>query len=155
MVWLYEAAFLGKRVDCTSTITTALKVRQITKDGTPTFLPFGRYPIDKPPLSYHYFAEYILLKGLFEAFQKPGSTENEYVMKCVMRSFNTLKNAVMPYLGQLLPNLTQKMTEAAKNPTKPHYNHYLFESLSIAIRIVCKEQPGAVGNFDMSNETKF
>lgn len=89
-----------------------------------------------------------LLKGLFEAFQKTGSTENEYVMKCVMRSFNTLKNAVMPYLGQLLPNLTQKMTEAAKNPTKPHYNHYLFESLSIAIRIVCKEQPAAVGNFE-------
>ena len=91
-----------------------------------------------------------LLKGLFEAFQKQGSAENEYVMKCVMRSFNTLKNAVMPYLGDLLPSLTQKLTEAAKNPTKPHYNHYLFESLSIAIRIVCKEQPAAVTNFEQA-----
>ena len=89
-----------------------------------------------------------LLKGLFEAFQKTGSAENEYVMKCVMRSFNTLKNAVMPYLGDLLPSLTQKLTEAAKNPTKPHYNHYLFESLSISIKIVCKEQPAAVENFE-------
>lgn len=89
-----------------------------------------------------------LLKGLFAAFQKPGSTENEYVMKCVMRSFNTLKTAVMPYLAELLPNLTQKLALAAKNPTKPHYNHYLFESLSISIRIVCKEQPAAVANFE-------
>jgi exportin-2 (importin alpha re-exporter) len=89
-----------------------------------------------------------LLTGLFGAFSLPGSTENEYVMKCVMRSFSTLREAVIPYLATLLPSLTQKLQQAAKNPTRPHYNHYLFESLSLSIRIVCKSQPSAVANFE-------
>ncbi|XP_059097421.1 exportin-2-like [Tigriopus californicus] len=89
-----------------------------------------------------------LLTGLFGAFSLPGSTENEYVMKCVMRSFSTLKESVIPYLASLLPVLTQKLQLAAKNPTRPHYNHYLFESLGLSIRIVCKTQPQAVANFE-------
>jgi len=89
-----------------------------------------------------------LLKNLFSAFDLPGSSENEYVMKAVMRSFSGLQEAVVPYLAHLLPPLTNKLTQAAKNPTRPHYNHYLFESLSLAIRIVCKSNPGAVQNFE-------
>jgi exportin-2 (importin alpha re-exporter) len=42
-----------------------------------------------------------------------------------MRSFSTLQENVIPYLATLLPILTQKMQLAAKNPSKPHYNHYL------------------------------
>ena len=89
-----------------------------------------------------------LLTGLFGAFNLQGSAENEYVMKCVMRSFSTLQEAVIPYLASLLPSLTQKLQLAAKNPTRPHYNHYLFESLGLSIRIVCKSQPAAVTNFE-------
>ncbi|XP_071743151.1 exportin-2 isoform X2 [Lepeophtheirus salmonis] len=90
-----------------------------------------------------------LLTGLFGAFSLPGSAENEYVMKCVMRSFSALQESVVPFLASLLPVLTQKLQQAAKNPTRPHYNHYLFESLSLSIRIVCKTQPTAVSNFEM------
>ena len=54
----------------------------------------------------------------------------------------------MPYLAHLLPVLTVKLQEAAKNPTKPHFNHYLFETLSLSIRIVCTRQPSAVNNFE-------
>jgi len=89
-----------------------------------------------------------LLKNLFSAFDLPGSSENEYVMKAVMRSFSGLQEAVVPYLAHLLPPLTNKLALAAKNPTRPHYNHYLFESLSLAIRIVCKSNPGAVQSFE-------
>merc|ERR1719219_1984488 len=89
-----------------------------------------------------------LLKSLFGAFEQPGSSENEYIMKAVMRSFSALQEAVVPFLAQLLPPLTNKLTQAAKNPTRPHYNHYLFESLSLSIRIVCKTNPAAVGNFE-------
>merc|ERR1719219_2359868 len=89
-----------------------------------------------------------LLKSLFGAFEQPGSSENEYIMKAVMRSFSALQEAVVPYLAHLLPPLTNKLTQAAKNPTRPHYNHYLFESLSLAIRIVCKSNPAAVQNFE-------
>ena len=89
-----------------------------------------------------------LLKNLFSAFDQPGSNENEYIMKAVMRSFSALQEAVVPYLAHLLPPLTNKLTQAAKNPTRPHYNHYLFESLSLSIRIVCKSNPAAVTNFE-------
>jgi len=89
-----------------------------------------------------------LLQSLFDVLSRPTSAENEYVMKCIMRSFSTLQAAVIPYLSTLLTALTQKLQLAAKNPTKPHYNHYLFESLSLSIRIVCKEQPSAVANFE-------
>ena len=89
-----------------------------------------------------------LLEGLFGAFALPGSAENEYVMKCVMRSFSCLQSEVMPYLPHVLPVLTQKLEAAAKNPTKPHYNHYLWETLCLSIRIVCTGQPSAVNNFE-------
>jgi len=89
-----------------------------------------------------------LLKNLFSAFDLPGSAENEYVMKAVMRSFSSLQEAVVPFLAHLLPPLTAKLTQAAKNPTRPHYNHYLFESLSLSIRIVCRSNPAAVQSFE-------
>merc|ERR1719219_1459251 len=89
-----------------------------------------------------------LLKSLFGAFEFAGSAENEYVMKAVMRSFSALQDSVVPYLSHLLPPLTSKLSQAAKNPTRPHYNHYLFESLSLSIRIVCKTNPAAVANFE-------
>merc|ERR1719195_1070525 len=89
-----------------------------------------------------------LLQSLFDVLSRPTSAGNEYVMKCIMRSFSTLQAAVIPYLSTLLTALTQKLQLAAKNPTKPHYNHYLFESLSLSIRIVCKTNPAAVANFE-------
>ena len=36
----------------------------------------------------------------------------------------------------------------AKNPSKPHFNHYLFETLSLSIRIVCKSNRAAVSSFE-------
>jgi len=69
-------------------------------------------------------------------------------MKAVMRSFSALQEAVVPFLAHLLPPLTSKLTQAAKNPTRPHYNHYLFESLSLSIRIVCKSNAAAVQSFE-------
>ena len=89
-----------------------------------------------------------LLHGLFSCFEKPGSAENEYVMKCIMRSLSTLQEAAIPFLATLLPALNVKLQAAAKNPTRPHYNHYLFECFSLSIRVVCKSQPAAVANFE-------
>lgn len=42
--------------------------------------------------------------------------------------------------------VTQK--SAFQNPSKPHFNHYLFESLCLSIRITCKANPAAVGSFE-------
>lgn len=55
-----------------------------------------------------------------------------------MRAFSTLDESVIPFLAELLPKLTQKLTIVAKNPSRPHFNHYLFETISLSIRLVYK-----------------
>lgn len=89
-----------------------------------------------------------LLSGLFSILSIPGSTENEYVMKAIMRSFSTLEEVSMPFMGVALPRLTEILTVVAKNPSQPHFNHFLFETLSLAVKIVCKAQPAAVSSFE-------
>lgn len=89
-----------------------------------------------------------LLSGLFGVLSVTGSTENEYVMKAIMRSFATLQELTMPFMGVALPRLTEILTNVAKNPSRPNFNHFLFETLAVAIKIVCKEQPTAVSSFE-------
>lgn len=89
-----------------------------------------------------------LLKNLFGAMEFPGSQENEYIMKAVMRSFSTLQQQVIPFLGDLLPKLTTKLSLVSRNPSKPHFNHYLFETLGLSIRIVCSSNQSAVSSFE-------
>ncbi|XP_015114350.1 exportin-2 [Diachasma alloeum] len=89
-----------------------------------------------------------LLKGLFALLELSGSGENEYAMKAIMRSFGTLKENVVPFLGDLLPKLTEKLAIVARNPSRPNFNHYLFETLGLSIRIVCKTNPEAVISFE-------
>ncbi|PNF40478.1 Exportin-2 [Cryptotermes secundus] len=89
-----------------------------------------------------------LMNNLFKAMTLPGSHENEYIMKAVMRSFSSLQEHVIPFLGELLPKLTEKLSVVARNPSRPHFNHYLFEALSISIRIVCVADSNAVTSFE-------
>lgn len=86
--------------------------------------------------------------GLFQALSKPNSNENEYVMKAIMRVINTLNEHSMPFMGAMLPKLTEILTQVSKNPSKPHFNHFLFETIALAIKIVCKIEPNAVTSFE-------
>ncbi|XP_075231087.1 chromosome segregation 1 [Lycorma delicatula] len=88
-----------------------------------------------------------LLNGLFGALTIRGQ-ENEYIMKAIMRSFSALQEAVIPYLGEFLPKLTEILKTVSKNPSKPHFNHYLFETITFSITIVCKSNPAAVSSFE-------
>ncbi|XP_076182593.1 chromosome segregation 1 [Ptiloglossa arizonensis] len=89
-----------------------------------------------------------LLKNLFACLNIPGSEENEYVMKAIMRSFGTLQEVVVPFLADLLPKLTEKLTVVSRNPSRPNFNHYLFEIFGLSIKIVCKTNPAAVSSFE-------
>lgn len=75
-----------------------------------------------------------LLKGLFACLNTPGSEENEYVMKAIMRSFDILQEIVVPFLVDLLPKLTEELAIVSRNPSRPNFNHYLFETLSLSIK---------------------
>lgn len=90
----------------------------------------------------------VLLKNLFAVMELPCSLENEYVMKTVMRTFSLSKDLIIPYLGTLLPALTSRLMAVSKNPSKPHFNHYLFETLCLSVKIVCKNDKTAVTNFE-------
>uniref|UniRef100_A0A8C2SDY2 Exportin-2 n=1 Tax=Capra hircus TaxID=9925 RepID=A0A8C2SDY2_CAPHI len=90
----------------------------------------------------------ILLTNLFKALTLPGSSENEYIMKAIMRSFSLLQEAIIPYIPTLITQLTQKLLAVSKNPSKPHFNHYMFEAICLSIRITCKSNPAAVVNFE-------
>lgn len=37
-----------------------------------------------------------------------------------------------------------------RNPSKPHFNHYLFETLALSIKIVCSQTPEAVSSFEQA-----
>ncbi|KAK2157652.1 hypothetical protein LSH36_187g00016 [Paralvinella palmiformis] len=89
-----------------------------------------------------------LLTNLFNAMTLPGSEENEYIMKAIMRTFSLLQEGIIPYVATLVTRLTEKLVQVSKNPSKPHFNHYLFESVCIAIRNTCKVNPAAVTSFE-------
>uniref|UniRef100_A0A7N8X746 Exportin-2 n=1 Tax=Mastacembelus armatus TaxID=205130 RepID=A0A7N8X746_9TELE len=89
-----------------------------------------------------------LLNNLFKALALPGSAENEYIMKAIMRSFSLLQEAIVPYIPTLIGQLTHKLLLVSKNPSKPHFNHYLFESLCLSVRITCKANPTTVNSFE-------
>lgn len=89
-----------------------------------------------------------LVSGLFSTLALPGSAENEYVMKAIMRSFHVLQSASMPFMGLALPRLTEILTLVSKNPSRPHFNHYLFETLALSIKIVCQADASAVSSFE-------
>ncbi|XP_033214129.1 exportin-2 isoform X2 [Belonocnema kinseyi] len=91
-----------------------------------------------------------LLNSLFVAVEIPGSEDNEYIMKAIMRSFAILQDNVVPHLPNLLPKLTEKLVTVAKNPGRPNFNHYLFETLSLSIKIVCRRSSEAVISFEQT-----
>ncbi|KAK4290993.1 hypothetical protein Pmani_036148 [Petrolisthes manimaculis] len=89
-----------------------------------------------------------LYGNLLGVLGKEESQQNEYVMKTVMRVTSILEEDLMQHAGLVVPQLILKLQQVAKNPTKPHFIHYLFETLSIVVKTVCGSVDGAVGEFD-------
>ncbi|CAG9124701.1 unnamed protein product [Plutella xylostella] len=85
---------------------------------------------------------------LAELLQAIEPTHNEYVMKAFLRTVTCLGDASLQYLGAALPALARLLAQVAKNPSKPHFNHYLFETLSLSVKLVTKANPSAVSAFE-------
>ena len=79
-----------------------------------------------------------LLVNLFAALKFASSQQNEYIMKAILRSMSTMKDNLVPYSEILLKELSEKLAAVSLNPTKPHFNHYLFESICCIIRYTGK-----------------
>lgn len=91
-----------------------------------------------------------LVINLFGALKIQGSEQNEYVMKAILRSMSTMQGNLAPYSNSLLKELTAKLTEVSQNPSKPHFNHYLFEAICCIIRHSCEVNASLVNQFESS-----
>ncbi|VVC32399.1 Hypothetical protein CINCED_3A009409 [Cinara cedri] len=89
-----------------------------------------------------------LIKSLFGVLTKHGSEENSHTMKAIMRTFFTLNQQIIPLLAELLPILTDKLMIVARNPSQPEFNHYLFETISFCVKLVCELTPEGISSFE-------
>ena len=89
-----------------------------------------------------------LIVNLFAVLKMTGSEENEYTMKAILRSISTMQENMAPYSETLLKELANKLTLVSQNPSKPHFNHYLFESICCVIRNSCNVNPKSVELFE-------
>jgi exportin-2 (importin alpha re-exporter) len=89
-----------------------------------------------------------LFNGLFTVLENPELPENDYVMKCITRILATIGADIAPVSDLVMLKLTRSLERVCKNPTNPHFNHYLFEGLALLVRSCC-------GSGDVSAITKM
>eukprot|EP01117_Protostelium_nocturnum_P012777 TRINITY_DN4729_c0_g4_i1.p1 TRINITY_DN4729_c0_g4~~TRINITY_DN4729_c0_g4_i1.p1 ORF type:complete len:1023 (-),score=284.50 TRINITY_DN4729_c0_g4_i1:134-3040(-) len=82
-----------------------------------------------------------LLTILFGALQTDNHKENEYTMKTIMRVCQTAKEDIIPFGQTCIDSLVAVFARIYRNPVNAHFNHYLFESLAILCKIICKSSP--------------
>ena len=88
-----------------------------------------------------------LFTGLFAIIDSQES-ENDYVMKCVMRSLAVLGEDVLPVTNIVIEKLTAALARVAKNPSNPQFNHFMFESIAVLIRSICSRDPSKTETFE-------
>mmetsp|Transcript_22084 Transcript_22084/g.77407 ORF Transcript_22084/g.77407 Transcript_22084/m.77407 type:complete len:992 (-) Transcript_22084:120-3095(-) len=89
-----------------------------------------------------------LMTSLFALMNAPDYPENDYLMKCVMRIVNVCKTKVTPHIGPVLESLTAVLKRVCANPSQPHFNHFLFETVAVLVRNVCAENPASAADFE-------
>mmetsp|Transcript_11110 Transcript_11110/g.12872 ORF Transcript_11110/g.12872 Transcript_11110/m.12872 type:complete len:995 (+) Transcript_11110:161-3145(+) len=89
-----------------------------------------------------------LFSALFAIIDNQEWNENEYVMKCVMRSLSSARDDIVQVTQIVLEKLNAALFVVAKNPRNPQYNHYMFESIAILVKSVCSKHPEHVATFE-------
>jgi exportin-2 (importin alpha re-exporter) len=144
---------------------------QFSKEAIVQLLPLLVQQMNSPVIVVHTFAAYAVerilasrtpkltavdIKGvvsplftaLFSIIEHESNNENDYAMKCVMRSLAVADSEIMPVVEVVMTKLRAVLERAAKNPRNPHFNHFLFESFAVLIRSVCSKEPSATSSFE-------
>ncbi|BFZ55152.1 importin-alpha export receptor [Savitreella phatthalungensis] len=101
----------------------------IKRDGQPLFTKQDVAPLAEQLLSN--------LFGLIEKASTPEKlAENDFLMRCVMRTIVASAELIAPATQLVLDHLTRILTEVSKNPSNPQFNHYLFESIGAIVKFV-------------------
>ena len=95
---------------------------------------------------------HIFLKNAFEIVQK--HPPNEYIMKCIMRVVSIAGEQLTGgVVTHTIGYMKRAIVAVVANPTKPKYNHYLFETIAAVVHTVCTRDPAKVTHFDGNQET--
>lgn len=76
--------------------------------------------------------------------QGQGIPQNEYLMRCVARTFSFLKQQGAEVGLTTLRPLSQILVAMAANPTNPNFNHNLFEAIASIVKICVPVRPDDV-----------
>lgn len=88
-----------------------------------------------------------LLSSLFSRMMAPDYPENEYLMRCVLRLVVFSQAKIGGLTGTLVSALTSLVRRVCANPANPTFNHLLFESIAALMKVICRANPEAVGDF--------
>lgn len=86
--------------------------------------------------------------NLLAVFKIHGSELNEYAMKCLLRAMSTMQEHLVPFASTLMRELASKLAEVSQNPSKPHFNHYLFECICCIIKNTCQTDQQRAEKFE-------
>jgi exportin-2 (importin alpha re-exporter) len=104
-----------------------------TEDGRPLFSPEDLKPYTETLLTS--------LFRLIEAGQTPEKvSENDYLIKTVMRVIYIARQDMAPYARHILERLVAILQSISRNPSNPKFNHYVFESIGSLVRFLCTGQ---------------
>ncbi|CAO3609832.1 unnamed protein product [Mucor hiemalis] len=91
----------------------------------------------------------VQLFRLIELGQTPEKlSENDYLMRAVMRVIITSRQDMIPYVNVIMGKLTTILSVVSKNPSNPKFNHYIFESIGALIRFICPISEAALSEFE-------
>lgn len=86
-----------------------------------------------------------LFTALFYVVENIALNENEYVMKCIMRTLDRAGDDVIPVTNVVFDKLFPALERVCKNPRNPGFNHNLFESIALLVKNLCSKDPLQVG----------
>ena len=89
------------------------------------------------------------LFSLMERGQTPEKiSENDYLIKTVMRIISIAQKEILPYTSTVLEKLTRILEVISKNPSNPKFNHFVFESIGSLVRYLCAADRNLVAEFE-------
>ncbi|KIM38838.1 hypothetical protein M413DRAFT_75629 [Hebeloma cylindrosporum] len=84
-----------------------------------------------------------------ESAQTPEKVaENDHLMKCVMRIIVTARQTLTPGYEHILNRLVTILGVISKNPSNPHFDQYIFESISGLMRFIVAGSPTTLQTFE-------
>eukprot|EP00298_Acanthocystis_sp_HF-20_P004772 c15082_g1_i1.p1 GENE.c15082_g1_i1~~c15082_g1_i1.p1 ORF type:complete len:726 (+),score=188.34 c15082_g1_i1:67-2244(+) len=89
-----------------------------------------------------------LIFELLSNIEKDEVEENDYVIKAIFRISKILQSDMLAHVEICLEKLKQVLYRICRNPRKPIFNHYLFETFACLIRYITEFEPSTSSSFE-------